>query len=64
MIDGEVPTEDGVLRTALMIEYEQKMLAEGNVKEYTRVLRRRLGRVSVQAVIGERLSEHRRIKRQ
>lgn len=39
MIDGEVPTEDGVLRTALMIEYEQKMLAEGNVEEYTRVLR-------------------------
>lgn len=39
IIDGEVPTEDGVLRTALMIEYEQKMLAEGNVEEYTRVLR-------------------------
>ena len=39
MIDGKVPTEDGVLRTALMIEYEQKMLAEGNVEEYTRVLR-------------------------
>ena len=51
MIDGEVPTEDGVLRTALMIEYEQKMLVEGNVEEYTCVLRRRLGHVSVQAVI-------------
>ena len=39
MIDGDIATDDGVLRTALMIEYEQKMLAAGNVKEYTRVLR-------------------------
>lgn len=39
MINGDIATDDGVLRTALMIEYEQKMLAAGNVKEYTRVLR-------------------------
>ena len=39
MIDGDIATDDGVLRTALMIEYEQKMLATGNIKEYTRVLR-------------------------
>ncbi len=39
MINGDIATDDGVLRTALMIEYEQKMLATGNIKEYTRVLR-------------------------
>ncbi len=40
MIDGEKPMPDNVIRTAVLIAYEQEMLKQGNTEEYLRVLRK------------------------
>ena len=40
MIDGERPMPDNVIRTAVLIAYEQEMLKQGNTEEYLRVLRK------------------------
>lgn len=40
MIDGERPMPDNVIRTAVLIAYEQEMLKRGNTEEYLRVLRK------------------------
>ena len=40
MIDGERPMPENVIRTAVMIAYEQEMLKRGNTAEYLRVLRK------------------------
>ena len=40
MIDGEKPMPENVIRTAVLIAYEQEMLKQGNTAEYLRVLRK------------------------
>lgn len=40
MIDGERPMPENVIRTAVLIAYEQEMLKQGNTAEYLRVLRK------------------------
>lgn len=40
MIDGEKPIPENVIRTAVLIAYEQEMLKQGNTAEYLRVLRK------------------------
>ena len=40
MIDGEKPMPENVIRTAVLIAYEQEMLKRGNTAEYLRVLRK------------------------
>lgn len=40
MIDGKKPMPENVIRTAVLIAYEQEMLKQGNTAEYLRVLRK------------------------
>lgn len=40
IIDGEKPMPENVIRTAVLIAYEQEMLKQGNTSEYLRVLRK------------------------